>query len=378
MAEAELSAVIDENLVLSRERDAAISLVHSLKETVAKIEIERDKALLDLAEKTKKAETLAKDNDELVSKLKKSVRDAATMTALEPLAEETESLYSDNDLEDAFNSIDEEVQEETAKPSEIQQENKDDDTSPANRDSESKCNGGALPSIAEEEDRENADLRESISSPLLPNDVYVPGSILVSASSGSISHHAGSMPVDESVLTISWPDEVVYESTTQEIFCTAVQGNDHDPSLRSTDVLLSPIVYASPRVAILRRPVTIEVPHCALIDSGGWHVTVVKNSSLLSEEPLWEPLASWTWPKMGQDENCQLSSEVFRVDTCRLEAYAMIGCRLRESSEEEVHPMKRLSLMVFGKICQRKTGEYVRLKVACSSDLREQQKVENR
>lgn len=193
-----------------------------------------------------------------------------------------------------------------------------------------------------------------------------------------MTEHAGRLSSDHSFISVSWPDGAVKHSASREINYMAVQGSDAI-TLTEGEVLLSPVVYVNSPQGEYKKCLTAEIPHCALIDSGGWNVTLLSNKSLVSQEPEWKSMAMWRWPHMGSSDNndCHLSSELFQVNTHQPAAFALIGRAAVFGGCEEV-PSKRVSLAAFYSVRsypEDPSTRIVHLEVACTSDLFESQKV---
>jgi hypothetical protein len=194
----------------------------------------------------------------------------------------------------------------------------------------------------------------------------------------TITEHAGKLSCDDSVITVSWPDGAVDHLVSHDIHYMAVEGIDAI-SLNEGEVLLSPVLYVSSPQTEYGKPLTVEIPHCALIDSGGWNVTLLRNNSLVSQEPNWRSVAMWRWPHVGSSDNndCHLSSELFRVEMSCTAGFALIGRQAVSNRREEAVPLKRVSLAAFFSVRSYPRDpriKIVHLEVTCTSDVNESQK----
>ena len=87
---------------------------------------------------------------------------------------------------------------------------------------------------------------------------------------GLVDHNGGKFTIGNTGVSLTVPTGAIPEGRTEGIYIAIVNKEKEHPQITGKQSLLSPVVKCGPTGLKFQRPVTLSIPHCALLDRGAW------------------------------------------------------------------------------------------------------------
>lgn len=89
-------------------------------------------------------------------------------------------------------------------------------------------------------------------------------------------------------VALNVPEGSLTRGQKEEVFIAVLREDRHRPKLSEKQTQLSPIVLCGPSGLIFKKPVIINVQHCASLKHGHWSVSVWCCDTPLEAPPVWQ------------------------------------------------------------------------------------------
>lgn len=94
---------------------------------------------------------------------------------------------------------------------------------------------------------------------------------------GLVDHNGGKFTIGNTGVSLTVPPLAIPEGRTEGIYIAIMDQEKEHPQVTSKESLLSPVVKCGPTGLKFQRPVTLSMPHCALLEEGAWNLKGEEN-----------------------------------------------------------------------------------------------------
>ncbi|XP_033625504.1 uncharacterized protein LOC117288773 isoform X1 [Asterias rubens] len=146
-----------------------------------------------------------------------------------------------------------------------------------------------------------------------------------------IDHRGGTISLNKCDVSLTIPAGALAEGREEEIVLSVDWNDRHIPPLNGTDMNVAPIVNCYPTGLTFLKPVTIKIPHCAILpDPGKVKATVHCSETDEEKEPDWERLS-----QDGTSEvQVECGSRYFRLHTRHFTSFSITVNKVETMGKE--------------------------------------------
>lgn len=161
----------------------------------------------------------------------------------------------------------------------------------------------------------------------------------------TVTHAGARLTLNDLGVSLTIPEGALARGQKEEIFLCVLKDDKHRPKLADRQTQLSPVVMCGPADLVFKKPVVLNVHHCASLKHGPWAVTLLSSNSPqdTSSSSIWQKVVAIGEETINTPVFIQIDANQAFLITDHLSRFVLVGEAISPLSP----PVKLLRLAVF-------------------------------
>ncbi|XP_077999288.1 netrin receptor UNC5C-like [Glandiceps talaboti] len=142
---------------------------------------------------------------------------------------------------------------------------------------------------------------------------------------GMMGHRGGRLTVPDTGVSILIAEGALLKAQTEEIYIAVCREEKDRPRIGPKQTVLSPVVMCGPRNLVFKKPVIIQLPHCAKLDDEEWLYSIYGSDTHPEETPRWEKIVTLGQETINTPLYCQMDQSQTFLMVERFSKLALVG-----------------------------------------------------
>lgn len=141
----------------------------------------------------------------------------------------------------------------------------------------------------------------------------------------TVTHAGTRICLPDSGVSLTIPEGAISRGSKEQIYIAVLRDDRHRPKLTDGQTQLSPVVLCGPPGLCFKKPVILNMQHCASLKHGQWKISVLSTDSPPEATPLWNKMVTLGEETINTPVFTQLDSGQVYLVTEQLTRFVLVG-----------------------------------------------------